>query len=296
MWKIPPRLTWCSIVRTMTGGIGHDAAVRKEGSNAASAEGRRMLAPSTRQWTLTLLGRWQLNHLNSAIKVTPRQQTLIAAMALHRDRSRSFLSHLLWGDSSEAQAMGNLRRMVWQLRRRLPGLILDHDGELGLTDDVHVDVEQLHRSVDRISASTHEHELRMTLSLFKHAVLLPSWNDDWVVDQQEKMSRMRIKVFELLAHQFISRNAPGAALDAAQAAVSADPMRETAHRLLAESHIKRGDPETAAQVFRRFRSLCLNEIGTEPSQRFARLFNASTPVRGQSQPPTDRRLVNRETG
>lgn len=255
-----------------------------------------MLASSTRQWNLTLLGRWHLHHLNTPVEVAPRQQTLIAAMALHRDRSRSFLAHLLWSDSSEAQAMGNLRRLVWQLRRRLPGLILENDGKLGLTDDVHVDVDQLDRSLDRIAASTHEHELRMILSLFKHAILLPSWSDDWVLDQQEKLSRMRVKVFELLAQQFLSRNAPSAALDAAQAAVSADPMRETAHRLLAEGHIRDGDPRTAAQVFQKFRSLCLNEIGVEPSKHFARLFDGSTPARGEAQPPANRRLVNRETG
>src|SRR5919197_5788106 len=53
---------------------------------------------------------------------SPRLQSLLAYLLLHRDapQSRKHLAFLLWQDSSEQQAHGNLRNLVHRLRQALP--------------------------------------------------------------------------------------------------------------------------------------------------------------------------------
>ena len=53
---------------------------------------------------------------------TPRLQSVLAYLLLHRDapQSRAFLSYLFWPNSSETQARVNLRKQLYHLRRALP--------------------------------------------------------------------------------------------------------------------------------------------------------------------------------
>src|SRR5205823_12325526 len=52
----------------------------------------------------------------------PRQQSLLAYLLLHRtaSQSRAHLAYLLWPDSTEAQALTNLRNLMHKLRQSLP--------------------------------------------------------------------------------------------------------------------------------------------------------------------------------
>jgi DNA-binding SARP family transcriptional activator len=53
---------------------------------------------------------------------TPRLQSLLAYLLLHRDapQSRHRLAFLFWPDSQEAQALTNLRNLLYRLRHDLP--------------------------------------------------------------------------------------------------------------------------------------------------------------------------------
>ncbi|BAS18441.1 hypothetical protein AHiyo8_pI67450 (plasmid) [Arthrobacter sp. Hiyo8] len=92
-----------------------------------------MLSTPEPQWSLTLLNGWTLTQAGHRQKVAHRQQRLITALALLGERPRTFLSGLLWPDSSEAQAAVGLRVSIWHINHELPGL-LDADG----TTDVSV--------------------------------------------------------------------------------------------------------------------------------------------------------------
>ena len=54
---------------------------------------------------------------------TPRLQSLLAYLLLHRDapQSRSHVAFQFWPDSTEAQAHSNLRTLLHRLRQALPG-------------------------------------------------------------------------------------------------------------------------------------------------------------------------------
>jgi len=53
---------------------------------------------------------------------TPRLQSLVAYLVLHRDapQPRQHLAFLLWPDSTETQARTNLRHLIHELRQAVP--------------------------------------------------------------------------------------------------------------------------------------------------------------------------------
>src|SRR5512139_301663 len=74
---------------------------------------------------IQLLGDFRLTYNNTqslTSKIHSRQQTLLAYLLLHREtpQSRHHLAFLLWPDTSEAQALTNLRNLLYKLRETLP--------------------------------------------------------------------------------------------------------------------------------------------------------------------------------
>ncbi|MGO4856375.1 hypothetical protein AB4074_03585, partial [Arthrobacter sp. 2MCAF14] len=74
-----------------------------------------MVSSPDPQWSLSLLNGWTLSRDGVRQKVAHRQQRLITALALLGERPRTFLSGLLWPDSSEAQAAVGLRVSIWHI-------------------------------------------------------------------------------------------------------------------------------------------------------------------------------------
>ncbi len=74
--------------------------------------------------SVSLLGDFCIKQDNAPVSDidTPRLQSLLAYLMLHRDapQSRSHLAFLFWPDTSEAQARTNLRNLLHHLRRALP--------------------------------------------------------------------------------------------------------------------------------------------------------------------------------
>ena len=73
---------------------------------------------------VSLLGDFQISYNEMPVKDvnTPRLQSLMAYLMLHRDapQSRAHMAFLFWPDTSEAQARTNLRNLLHSLRRALP--------------------------------------------------------------------------------------------------------------------------------------------------------------------------------
>ncbi len=73
---------------------------------------------------IRLLGEFRIDYDGAPVDglTRPRCQALLAYLLLHRDapQSRRHLAFLLWPDSSEAQALTNLRHVLHDLQAALP--------------------------------------------------------------------------------------------------------------------------------------------------------------------------------
>ena len=74
--------------------------------------------------SVSLLGDFCIRHDEAPVMDidTPRLQSLLAYLMLHRDapQSRAHLAFLFWPDTTEAQARTNLRNLLHHLRHALP--------------------------------------------------------------------------------------------------------------------------------------------------------------------------------
>ncbi|WP_336711297.1 AfsR/SARP family transcriptional regulator [Arthrobacter sp. USHLN218] len=208
-------------------------------------------------WQLQLIDGWRLRSGGMDVKVGLRQQRLIAALALLGSQPRSFLSGLLWPDSTEKQASGSLRAAVWTISQQLPGLLVTDNNRLELAESVHVDLSDFLRETPGPAARV----LGNRLDVLARAELLPGWYDDWVLEEQEQFQRRRLTLLETIAENMLALGESAGALEAAWAALRIDPLHGTAMRLLLRAQLQEGNHAGVLSAYRDFSSRMRTEFG-----------------------------------
>ena len=97
--------------------------------------------------------------------------------------------------------------------------------------------------------------------------LLPDWYDDWVVIEAEDWRQLRLHALEELAETLMTVERFGDAVQAARAAIQADPLRESAHATLIRIHLAEGNQSEALVAYEAYRELLLRELGLVPTAR-----------------------------
>ena len=114
-------------------------------------------------------------------ELPPSAQRLIAFVSLNdHPVLRPRVAGTLWLDTSDRQALGNLRSVMWRLRRSGIGLIESVGEQLMLISDVTVDVRE-HIQLARDLASGGAVSDGADLEIDHGGELLPDWYDDWVL-------------------------------------------------------------------------------------------------------------------
>ncbi len=196
--------------------------------------------------------------------------SLLALLALrpHRALERSWLAAMLWPDSSEDQALYNLRRNLVDVRRvlgeqayRLESptprtLRLDFTGGFC---DVHVFDAACHSS-----QTTSKKQRQEAIALYR-GPLLEGWTNEWVFAESEARQQSYLDTLEALAAEAIQDGDPAEAVHRLEQLLAADPYREAAHRTLMETLAAMGDRAAAMFAYREFRHLLMRELHSEPS-------------------------------
>jgi DNA-binding SARP family transcriptional activator len=247
--------------------------------SSASGSGDLAAEPQVR---LNLLPTFQLEIDGEGARLQAGAQRLLAYLALQDGAVlRASVAGVLWLDSTEEHAHASLRSAIWRLGRcGVPLIVADRD-TLGLGDQLEVDFRQVVRLAKQLIAGPGECEVATLDPKVLSVDLLVGWYDDWVVFEQERLRQLRIHALEALARQLVAEGRFGRAIDAAFAAVQAEPLRETAHRTLIETFVAEGNPAEAIQQYRRFAALLGRSVGIAPSEPLQRLvaeMTADTPV------------------
>jgi len=204
-------------------------------------------------------------------------QRLMALLAVKRHPvARSHAAGVLWLDHTDERAAGNLRSVLWRLRAIGYPLIDTRNGTLQLmppvTVDLHAAVAVAHRWLAGIETDA-DRELGSTAL---EGELLPDWYDDWVTDERERFRQLRLHALEVMADRLAAMGRWGDAVLAALAAVSADPLRESAHRAVIKVHLAEGNVAEAIRQLRRCERLMIDEVGVPPSPSLAALIRSET--------------------
>jgi len=226
---------------------------------------------------LHVLGGFDLRTGSQSIRVAPAVERLLAYLALHGGpATRLKVAGVLWTDHPERRAMANLRSTLWRAgRTALP--LLRTQGELvALHGDVVIDLDELrdvaHRLRDVAGAQTSRRDLeRLTSS----GEVLADWYEDWVLIERERFRQLRIQALEEAARQLARARDFGGATDAALAAVSLEPLRESAQRALISVHLAQGNRAEAVRQYDRFRQQLADELDLEPTPGLRELVGST---------------------
>jgi|tagenome__1003787_1003787.scaffolds.fasta_scaffold20828368_1 DNA-binding SARP family transcriptional activator len=242
------------------------------------------------RFRLSLLGTWRLSRCGVEARVSANRQRLIALVALVGPQNRAFVAGALWPDSSDAQAQGNLRSTLSRLQ--LSGLrVVESVGDvLRLVPDVEVDIRELTACAQELVHATDPCPPApgVVLRLQGGGDLLTGWYDDWVVDQRERLRQLRLHALEIASTVLSENGRYAEALEAALATVDLEPLRESAHRLVAQVHLAEGNQVEAVRQFHRYRFLLRRELGIEPSEHMLGLVRPFIAERGVPRRRPDR--------
>jgi DNA-binding SARP family transcriptional activator len=251
--------------------------------DSGAATGEEVAAPATPVQDaeravairLSLLDGFELRIDGAPVEVAPGAQRLLAFLAVQeRPVLADYVAACLWIDRSNEHARANLRAALERIRR--PGLTLvdSSGGHLRLDPDVSVDLR------DAIDGA------RMLLSPVGEVVdgdfeeflmsgdVLPGWPEDWVMIERERLRQLRLHALEALCRRLTAAGRLAEAIDVGLAAVAADPLRESAHRVLIQAHLTEGNRAEAVHQCEVYRELLWSGLGVSPSAQLDTLMAA----------------------
>jgi SARP family transcriptional regulator, regulator of embCAB operon len=227
---------------------------------------------------VALLGGFGLFWGNALLRVPRASQRLVAFLALHGGMvRRTAVAGSLWPDASEHHACTNLRQALARLQRTPRKALAASKFELGLADNVTVDLRHARALACRLlnpAVTPEQSDLNPATVGILSAELLPDWDDDWVLLEAEDWRQLRLHALEALAGRLAADGRCGEAAGAAWAAVRADPLRESARASLIQVHLAEGNQSEAVREFARYQALLHVELGLEPTPRLRDLIDA----------------------
>jgi DNA-binding SARP family transcriptional activator len=223
---------------------------------------------------LALLEGFQLTVDGHTTEVVFSAQRLLAFLALQeRPVLRMYVAASLWMDKSDERAAANLRAALWRLRR--PGLTLVDatSNHLRISPEVSVDVRE---AVDRARRLL-DPDADVPDSDYDAFILggdvLPDWYDDWVSIERERLRQLRLHALEALCTRLTRAGRVAEAVDVGIAAVAAEPLRESANRVLMLAHLAEGNRAEAIRQYRAYRDLLWEELSVAPSPHLEDLID-----------------------
>ncbi|OUM41093.1 AfsR/SARP family transcriptional regulator [Arthrobacter sedimenti] len=223
------------------------------------------------EFGLHLLGTWMLHRHGVIVHVAPRQQRLIAALAVKGPSLRSHLVGLLWPEYPDAKALESLRVSMHLVSRQVPGLIVNNGPMLSLCERADVDLHTVRVRLRDFRRVASEVEAAALLCDLRDARLLPGWYDDWVVSEQSRLQQDRLRAFTIIARQSLDQGHCETAGAAAEAALEIEPLYEAAVQILIEGELKHGNPAAALRNYQRYQKKLEEDMGLQPSDSLTRL-------------------------
>jgi SARP family transcriptional regulator, regulator of embCAB operon len=232
---------------------------------------------------ISLLGGFQLETEEQPVLILPEgAQRLLAFLALKgRLIQRRSVAGTLWPVATEVHASSSLRSALARLRGHARTSVAVTARDLGLSDDVTVDLWDARALAHRLLTPT---ETPSSADPGPEAIpalsteLLPDWYDEWALVEAEDWRQLRLHALEVLADRLAARGEYGDAAAAALAAVRAEPLRESPRAALIRVHIAEGNPSEALREFARYGDLLMLELGVEPTERLRTLVADLWPV------------------
>jgi DNA-binding SARP family transcriptional activator len=261
---------------------------------------------------LRVLGeqRVEVDGRNVTADVPNRTFGLLAQFALHSGEyvARAGLAAAFWPDSTDEQALTNLRRELHTLRRLLPAFAQQLEADArslrwNPAQGIDCDVATF-RAASALARHLSDDDPEL-IDAAAAAVrgyggeLLPAWLDDWVVSERERLHRECLDLLDLLTTANRKRGELGDALAFARRRVELEPLEETGYRTLMQLQLDVGDRGAAIGTFHRCVATLDRQLGVTPDPSTVALYESmagsnAAPARSATSPVSRIPLVGRD--
>ncbi len=213
-----------------------------------------------------------------------RSVALVAFLVVHAGspQPRQRIAGLFWPESTDGQALTNLRRELHQLRQVLgdePSLVVTaadlcwRDTE---TCRVDLRVFSAEREAALMAAAAGDDE-----EVLAHAAgaiaeyrgdLLPGGYEDWLLDARSQIERQCVGLCDLLGETRARGGDLTGAVDVARRRIQLQPLEEVGYRTLMQLQAELGDRAGAVSTYHHCASVLERELGVVPDASTRKVF------------------------
>jgi len=219
---------------------------------------------------------------------------LLAYVALRQGRvERRRAAGALWPIGDDHRAAGNLRSALWRLRGAGIDIMTTDKWSMELCHGVQVDAQLTLDWANRLIADTVQAgDLAMRGNRIDALDLLPGWYEDWAIVERERIRQRMLHALEALSRRLSGVDRHAEAVEVAMAVVNAEPLRESAQRVLLEAHAAERNWVEVRRSYLCYRDLVRRELGVEPAHDLTRFVQQTrgTPTRVPAGPAPLARL------
>jgi DNA-binding SARP family transcriptional activator len=231
------------------------------------------------------MGTLELHGRDGTVALPASSQRLLAFAALRgKPLARTYVAGHLWLDSTEQRAAASLRSALWRLNRAAGEVVWASGRELGLCEWVDVDVRAASAAAQEVLRGRGRVRAELAAALIDSDDVLPDWYDDWVDTERERFRQIRLQALERLCERLTAERRFGEALGAGVAALRAEPLRESAHRVMIGLHLAQGNLGEAVRQYEACERLMTDELGVKPSPETSQLIDDGVRARESVRP------------
>jgi DNA-binding SARP family transcriptional activator/tetratricopeptide (TPR) repeat protein len=226
-----------------------------------------------------------------------RAVVLVAFLVVHAGspQARQRIAGLFWPESTDAQALTNLRRELHQLRQ-----VLGDEHSLVVTSrdlswrdtktcDVDVRVFDTERKAALAAAAADDDDGILSHGAAAIAAyrgeLLPGVYEDWLLEARSQLERQCVDMCDVVGAARVRNGDLAGAVDAARRRVQLEPLEEIGYRTLMELQADLGDRAGAVSTYHHCASVLERELGVAPDPLTRQAFQRLTANVRQTAPP-----------
>ena len=250
---------------------------------------------------VSLLGEQSITDDETGVRArSSRSVALVAFLVAHAGspQARQRIAGLFWPDSTEMQALTNLRRELHHLRQLLgrePSLIVtSRDLCWRDTQTCRVDLRTFETERKAALAAAAAGDDEGVLAHASTAIaqyrgdLLPGVYDDWLLDARAELERQCVDLCDLIGQARARRGDLTGAAEAARRRIQLQPLEEVGYRTLMQLQADLGDRAGAVSTYHHCASVLERELGIIPDaatrQAFQRLIDHAGPAAAARRP------------
>lgn len=203
---------------------------------------------------------------------------LVAFLVIHAGspQGRGRIAGLFWPDSTDAQALTNLRRELHQLRQTLgdeSSLVVTsknltwHDTATCRVDVRTFDVERA-AAMAAAAAGDDDGVLRHGAAALAQygGEFLPGGYADWLLEARADLARRCVELCDVLAATRARTGDLPGAIEVSRRRIALQPMEEVGYRALMDLQADLGDRAGAVSTYHHCASVLERELGVDPDQ------------------------------